>query len=56
MEAAVDGSGDDGVFAPAVYADEGLVAAAPTAAAQLMTTTTIAAATSGRRRHCQRCH
>jgi hypothetical protein len=56
MEAAVDGGSGNGVFAAAVNANEGTVAAAPTAAAQLTTTTTIAAATIGRRRHCQQCH
>jgi hypothetical protein len=53
MEAAVDGSGGNGVFATLVIANEGMVAAAPTAPAQLTRTTTIAAATIGQRRHCQ---
>jgi hypothetical protein len=52
IEVAVDGSGSNGIFASAVYVDEGLVAAVPIAAAQLMTTTTIATATIGQRRHC----
>ncbi len=47
MEVAVDGGGGDGIFAPAINANEGMVAAALTAAAHLTTTTTIAAATIG---------
>ncbi len=50
MEAMVDGSSGDGVFAAAVNANDGMVAVASTAAAQLTTTTTIAAATIGQRR------
>jgi hypothetical protein len=52
MEAAIDGSGGDGVFASAINANEGMVAAAPSAAAQMMMTTTIAAAIIGQRCHC----
>ena len=47
MEAAVDRSGGDGIFAAAVNPDEGMVAAAPTTAEQLTTTITIATATIG---------
>jgi hypothetical protein len=47
MEAAVDGSGSNGIFAAVVNAYEGMVAAEPTAAAQLTTMTTIANATIG---------
>ncbi len=47
MEAAVDGSSNDGVFATAVDADEVMMVAAPTTAAQLMMRTTIATATIG---------
>jgi hypothetical protein len=52
MEATVDGSSSNGIFAATINADEGMVSAAPTTAAQLMMTTTITAVTIGQKRHC----
>jgi hypothetical protein len=52
MEAAVDGGGGDGVFAAAVDANDGMVAAASTAIGQLRTMTAIAAAIISQRSHC----
>jgi hypothetical protein len=45
MEVAADGGGSNGIFATAVNANDGMMAAASTTAGQLRTTTTIAAAT-----------
>ncbi len=45
MEAVVDGSSSNGIFAAAFNANDGMVATALTAAAQLTMTTAIAAAT-----------
>jgi hypothetical protein len=56
MEATVDGDSNDGVFAAAINAIDGMVAVVSTAAAQLMMTTAIDAATMGRRRQCHQCH
>jgi hypothetical protein len=49
--AAVNGGCGDGIFAAAVNANDGMVAAASTAAAQLTMTTAIPAATIGRTCH-----
>jgi hypothetical protein len=51
MEAMVNGSGGNGVFAAAVNANDGMVAAASTTTAQLTMTTAITATTIGRRSH-----
>jgi hypothetical protein len=56
MEAAFDCSGGNGVFAAAINANYGIVAAASTIPAQFAKTTTIATATIGQRRHCRRCN
>jgi hypothetical protein len=47
MEATVDGSGGNGIFAADVNANDGMVVAASTAAAKLMKTTAIATAIIG---------
>ncbi len=47
MEATVNGSGGNGVFAATINADDGMVAVASINAAQLTMMTAIAAATIG---------
>jgi hypothetical protein len=56
IEARVNGDGDNGMFATAVNANDGMVAVASTATVQLTMTTTIATAIIGQRRHPCQCH
>ncbi len=56
MEAVVDGSSGNGIFAAAIDTNDRMVEAASTAAAQLRTKTAIATVTIGRRHHCRGCH
>jgi hypothetical protein len=55
MEVAVDGGGGNGIYAAAIDANDGMVAAASTATAQLTITTAIATTIIGQRHHCRRC-
>jgi hypothetical protein len=56
MEVVVNGGNGNGLFATAINANDGIVAAASTAAAQLTTITAIAAATIGQRHHHRECN
>jgi hypothetical protein len=56
MEAAVVGSGGNGILAAAINTDGGMVAGTSTAAAQLTMTTTIFATTIDQRCHHYECN